>query len=272
VGPTIQATGGTAPAIINSNTASTLPALAAGSAVVVVGADNASVGMEFIAVAGTTTGNTGAGGFTAGRMNGTETSPTTLNANDRILSANIRGQGGTLFATAVSMWNVFAGSTWTTANHETYHTWATIANGATAATERARLLSSGQIVVGATAAIGSEKLRISGQALADFMMVTPSAGLTAHAGGTQAAALALTAGVNYITTCATAGDSVRLPTSVAGLTVEVVNAGAASSQVYGASTDTINNVATATGVPVAAGKTGYYRCTVAGKWFGGVLT
>lgn len=102
--------------------------------------------------------------------------------------------------------------------------------------------------------------------------VTPTTGLTAHAGGTQAAALALTTGINHITVCATGGDSVRLPVSVAGMQVTVINAGAASAQVYGAGTDTINAVATATGVALTNGKTAMYSCPVAGQWFGGMFT
>jgi hypothetical protein len=96
--------------------------------------------------------------------------------------------------------------------------------------------------------------------------------ITAHAGGGQASATALTTGLNRVTVVATAADSVRLPASAAGLEVWIVNDTANAMQVFGASTDTINNVATATGVSVAAGKTVVYRCPVAGKWFGGALS
>lgn len=91
-------------------------------------------------------------------------------------------------------------------------------------------------------------------------------GLTAHAGGTQAAALALTAYFNNVTTVATAADSVRLPASAAGMQVIIANNGAASMQVYGAGTDTINSVATATGVAQAPGTVAVYNASVAGNW------
>lgn len=91
-------------------------------------------------------------------------------------------------------------------------------------------------------------------------------GLTAHAGGTQAAALPLVAYFNNVTTVATAADSVRLPTSAAGMQVIVANNGAASMQVYGAGTDTINAVATATGVAQGTGTVAVYNCSVAGNW------
>lgn len=97
--------------------------------------------------------------------------------------------------------------------------------------------------------------------------------LTAHAGGTQAAALALTSKFNVVSTVATAGDSVKLPPAVVGLTVIVVNADSADSmQVFGAGTDTINGVATATGVSQAAGTLVVYRCNAAGKWITGATT
>jgi hypothetical protein len=95
-------------------------------------------------------------------------------------------------------------------------------------------------------------------------------GLTAHAGGTQAAALALspTVFVHQVNTVGTAADSVRLPVSVAGQTHIVINNAAANSmQVFGAGTDTINNIATATGVAQAAGIAGLYYCPAPGLWF-----
>jgi hypothetical protein len=90
--------------------------------------------------------------------------------------------------------------------------------------------------------------------------------LTAHAGGTQAAALALTKQFNFISVCATAGDSVRLPASVAGMSVFIWNGGAAAAQVFGAGTDTINGIATATGVPLPINRGAWYNCNAAGTW------
>lgn len=91
--------------------------------------------------------------------------------------------------------------------------------------------------------------------------------LTAHAGGGQGSALALSKEVNRISTVATAGDSVKLPASVAGLSIIVINSGANSMQVYGAGTDTINDVATATGVAQQPNSIEVYACPVAGKWY-----
>ena len=99
---------------------------------------------------------------------------------------------------------------------------------------------------------------------------TAVSALTAHSGGTQAGALALTNAVNNVTTVAAAGDSVKLPASAAGLEITIANNGANSMQVYGAGTDTINGVATATGVAQLPGQVVVYTCAVAGNWLANV--
>ena len=91
--------------------------------------------------------------------------------------------------------------------------------------------------------------------------------ITAKAGGGQTSATPLTTEVNRITTAATAGDSVGLPAAIAGLTIFVINHGAKSIQVYGAGTDTINDVATATGITQMQGSNTIYTCTTTGKWY-----
>lgn len=100
---------------------------------------------------------------------------------------------------------------------------------------------------------------------------TIETGLTAHAGGTQAAALALStaSNVHNVTIVATAADSVSLPPAVAGVLPQVVINSAASNsmQVFGAGTDTINDVATATGVAQAAKVAAFYISPVVGKWY-----
>lgn len=94
-------------------------------------------------------------------------------------------------------------------------------------------------------------------------------GLTAHAGGTQAAGLALdaTKAFHRVSVCATNADSVLLPPAVVGAMHFIMNSGAATLQVFGAGTDTINDVATATGVAQATGKGALYVCIAAGAWY-----
>ena len=95
--------------------------------------------------------------------------------------------------------------------------------------------------------------------------------IVAHAGGTKAAATQLTAAMCNVTTCATNGDSVLLPPGYPGLEVIISNKGAADLQVFGSGLDTINDVATATGVTQADPLTALYKCSdvVAGvgKWY-----
>lgn len=123
------------------------------------------------------------------------------------------------------------------------------------------------------ATTGNYQVSLSGGTAgsANSSLTSVSTGLTAHSGGTQAAALQLVAAINEVTTVAAANDSVALPLAVAGMQVLVENAAATNSmQVYGAGTDTINAVATATGVAQAAGKSGLYFCTKsapAGNWY-----
>lgn len=108
-----------------------------------------------------------------------------------------------------------------------------------------------------------------------FQSLSSSIGLTAHASGGQANALLLTSQFNTVTTVGTAADSVKLPATSAGSAtvastigefVIIQNATATSMQVYGSGTDTINAVATGTGVAIAGNKFGIFLCTGAGTW------
>jgi hypothetical protein len=96
--------------------------------------------------------------------------------------------------------------------------------------------------------------------------------LTAHAGGGQGSALALSALVNRITTVATAANSVKLPVpaKIGQIAVLINSAASNSMQVFGAGTDTINGITSATGVAQAAGITALYMAVSTGtaaKWF-----
>lgn len=108
-----------------------------------------------------------------------------------------------------------------------------------------------------------------GTLVATTVAVGVETSLTAHAGGTQASALALSASKSghHITVCATNGDSVILPVLVVGAVHYIFNAGAATCQVYGAGTSTINDVATATGVTLTNGKGATFWAAATGKWY-----
>ena len=116
-----------------------------------------------------------------------------------------------------------------------------------------------------------------------------SSGLTAYAGGGQTNALLLTSQNNFFTTVATAGDSAKLPltqntltarshtptltiTPAIGWQIFVYNGGANSMQLYGSGTDTINGVATATGIALPAGSFAICTCTASGLWLAQIAT
>ena len=91
-------------------------------------------------------------------------------------------------------------------------------------------------------------------------------GIVATAGGNQATAYKLTAATNRIKVCALNGDSVALPPAIVGSRFVVINDGAATCQVYGSGTDTIDAVATATGVTVSNAKRAIFYCVANGLW------
>lgn len=99
-------------------------------------------------------------------------------------------------------------------------------------------------------------------------------GITAHSGGGQGSAVALTAGINRITVCAANNDSVLLPPALAGMQIAVVNdpAGVGSPpaqlslNVFPSGTETINALGASAAFAVVGGKAAIFICAVAGKW------
>jgi len=106
----------------------------------------------------------------------------------------------------------------------------------------------------------------TGSTIADESMASGDAN-TAHAGGTQAAGLALTSQVNRISVVASVGDSVVLPPSVPGLMIIVINSAAKAVGVFGTGADTVNGVAAATGVLQMGASVGLYFCSAIGAWY-----
>lgn len=92
--------------------------------------------------------------------------------------------------------------------------------------------------------------------------------VTAHAGGTKAAAYQLPANVAAIEvdTVASDNDSVLLPQAKAGTVIAVFNAGAHTLGIYGKGTDTINSVATATQYSLATTVSALFFCAKDGAW------
>lgn len=93
--------------------------------------------------------------------------------------------------------------------------------------------------------------------------------ITAHSGGTQAAAYQLTAQLSRVTTVAVAADSVALPVALAGMKLTVINAAAANAMNLYAnnnSVDVINALSQGTAISVVANKTIECYCAVNGTW------
>lgn len=91
--------------------------------------------------------------------------------------------------------------------------------------------------------------------------------ITAHSGGGQGSAVALTTAINRVTTVAAGGDSVKLPAAVAGEVVTVINAAAANPMdCFPASGDAINALAANTALSILANKTVQFFCAVNGTW------
>src|SRR5580700_1508212 len=86
-------------------------------------------------------------------------------------------------------------------------------------------------------------------------IVFPAAsGITAHAGGTKAAAFQLGYGFNEVSTVATSGDSLLAPPAFAGALCMIANDGVGNADVYGQGTDTIDGSSTATALVITTPK------------------
>ncbi len=84
--------------------------------------------------------------------------------------------------------------------------------------------------------------------------------ITAKAGGLKLGATPITGVKARIGTSVTDGDSVLLPPGYPGLEISIYNAAAHSIQVFGSGSDTINAVATGTGVTQATLVSAIYTC------------
>lgn len=91
-------------------------------------------------------------------------------------------------------------------------------------------------------------------------------GITAFATGGQASATALTEEINNVTTCATAGDSVKLKAAVAGAHQYVKNSGAAALDIFPASSDSIDALAINLAIRIQPGSSMHFYSKDAIVW------
>lgn len=94
-----------------------------------------------------------------------------------------------------------------------------------------------------------------------------TSGITAHAGGGQASATVLSNDINRVTTCATAGDSVKLPAASAGMELVVINDGAASLDIFPASGESIDALSADAAYSLSSSlKNIRFICASSGLW------
>jgi hypothetical protein len=101
----------------------------------------------------------------------------------------------------------------------------------------------------------------------DFILESAQDNLTATAGGGQNTALQINTQTSRITTVATAGDSVMLPSATPGLELIVINHGANAMQVYGNGSDVIDDQASNVGVAQMSNSMVIFTCVTAGLWY-----
>ena len=129
--------------------------------------------------------------------------------------------------------------------------------------------SSGSVLV------GSEMSALVQQLFSNNM----GAALTAHASGGQTGATPCYNHINWVSTVATAADSLLLPLALPGAFVIIINHGANAAQVFGqplnpntgvgdtiAAAASATQAATATGVAQNSTAAAFYVCFDAGKW------
>lgn len=90
--------------------------------------------------------------------------------------------------------------------------------------------------------------------------------ITAFATGGQASATQLTSDNNRIATCATDGDSVKLPAATAGRRIFVKNAGAASCDVFPSTGEFIDAALVNVAYALPTVKSAWFVCITAGTW------
>lgn len=90
--------------------------------------------------------------------------------------------------------------------------------------------------------------------------------ITAFAGGGQGSATAITAEQNNVTVCATAADSVLLPTASLGAKITIKNNGAADLAVFPAGAGTINGGSASASITIPVGSTKIFEGTTTLNW------
>lgn len=123
------------------------------------------------------------------------------------------------------------------------------------------------VVTAAAQTFGGAKTFAAGLVSSDLVKYDGVTGLTAFATGGQASATALTGEVNFVTTVASAGDSVKLPTAALGLRVVVFNKGAEACDVFPASGAAIDALGANNAYSLASGTAKEFWGVSATLWY-----
>jgi hypothetical protein len=100
-----------------------------------------------------------------------------------------------------------------------------------------------------------------------FWLDSVTDNVTATPSGTQANAYQITTQFTRVTTVATSGDAVKLPIAIPGNDIVVVNHGNNPMTVFGSGSDTVDDVAGATGVQQMQNSYVLWAATSAGKYY-----
>ena len=262
--------------------ASTLTGAVACGALTVTGAETISTTLG-VTGASTLTGNVSCGGTLS--VTGTSTQAA-INASGTVAAAGALTVGTTLGVTgtstmaAINSTGTHAVTGAITASTTLGVTGASTLTGAvscgstlavTGTSTQAAINASGTVAAAGALTVGTT-LGVTGgfTSGAKVALNCIETALTAHSGGGQPGlALSTTKSVHNVATVAAGNDSLTLPVSAGNGSLHIVmNSAAANSlQVFGTTTDTINGVASGTGVAVAAGKSAIFVDYAAGTWF-----
>ena len=266
----VKSTGGTlaAPMIINDGVTSYLSGpggkqlwiASAGSAHIVMDSLNANSIIE------------------ARRQDGTQGTPVATSSGAIIGQYSFAGYDGTQVAVQAAIWQVSASGTWSLTNRGTYQSWFITKQNTTAFVEQMRLSQYGNLLLGTTllAEDTINAIQCNGNIRTYTFLAEGITNNITLTGSNQATALALTTGLNVLTSVP-AGSGGVLPRGGVtggcspGTFVDIFNTTTAAAKVYGTTIATIDGAAATTGVTLSGNARCRYWMTANGTWISTLL-
>ena len=229
------------PIIISGNTA--VPTPLAHAMLQVVGKDTANAFLEIDAFGAVPT-------LAFRRWDGTEASPTGIVLSDILSNIQAHGWNGTVDFSASSC-KVVAAESWNSSSCGAYQTWSNTGTGTVTDLERMRLTSQGALLVGTTAAVGSELLNVNGIGIIGTLAVGAGSSFSSFGSGLSISAGALNlASIATQTLLGNTGTATAVPGAVAiAANMTILSGGTLATENQG----TITLVGTTTGTVTPAG-------------------